>query len=130
MSLIEGELSRDIVGAFYEVNNSLGFGFLESAYRRAMAVELHFRGISVAQEVPFELTHRGVQIGHYRADLIVERRIVVETKTGRNYDPFAESQVINYLKATGLKLGIILHFGTKATFKRIAGPAALGTDQQ
>src|ERR1051325_4759667 len=117
--LIEESLSRQIIGAFYDVYNDLGFGFLESVYRRAMAVELNYRGIAVAQEVPFELTHRGVQIGHYRADLIVDDRIVVEAKSSIKPDPFAPAQVLNYLKASRIEVGLVLHFGPKPSFTRV-----------
>jgi len=119
IELIERDLSEKVIGAFYEVYNALGFGFLEAAYRKAMAVHLTSRGIVVAQEVPFELTHLGVPIGHYRADLIVEQRIVVEAKTGSTLDAFAAAQVINYLKVSGLSVGLILHFGPKPSFKRV-----------
>src|SRR2546430_1748082 len=102
------QLSSQIIGAFYDVYNALGFGFLESVYRRALAVERSFQGIAVAQEVPFELLHRGVTIGQYRADLLVESRVVVEAKTGLRLDPFAAAQVLNYLKASRLEVGLVL----------------------
>src|SRR5436309_3566927 len=117
--LLQRDLTGKVIGAFYDVYNELGFGFLENAYRKAMAVELSYLSIKVAQEVPFELTHRGVQIGHYRADLIVEDRIVIEAKTGETLNAFAPAQVINYLKASGLEVGLVLHFGPKASFKRV-----------
>ena len=69
----EHDLTRDIIGACFRVHATLGYGFLESVYRRAVVIELEYRGISARQEVPFELTYRGVPIGVYRADLVVER---------------------------------------------------------
>jgi GxxExxY protein len=116
---LEPVLSRQLIGVFYDVYNELGFGFLEAVYRRAFAVECRYRGISVAEEVPFELTHRGVTIGQYRADLIVDGRIVIETKTGARVDAFGPAQVLNYLKATQLEVGLVLHFGPKPEFTRV-----------
>jgi GxxExxY protein len=116
---LEPVLSRQVIGVFYDVYTELGFGFLETAYRRALSVECRYRGIPVAEEVPFELRHRGVAIGFYRADLIVDERIVIETKTGARIDPFAPAQVLNYLKASGLEVGLVFHFGPKPEFKRV-----------
>src|SRR5579862_6247337 len=105
------ELTGRIIEGFYEVHRTLGFGYFESVYRRALAVELQFRGIPIAQEVPFQLVHRGILIGYYRADLVVDSSVVIETKTGLLLDPVAQSQVLNYLKASGLPVGLVLHFG-------------------
>src|SRR5438874_581907 len=91
------ELTGRIIEGFYDVRRALGFGYLESVYRRALAVELQFRGISIAQEVPFRLLHRGILVGYYRADLIVDSSVVVETKAGSLLDPVAPMQVLNYL---------------------------------
>src|SRR5438105_12374527 len=87
------ELTGRIIGAFFEVHRTFGYGHFESVYRRSLAVELRYLGIPVSQEVPFELTHRGVSVGFYRADLIVDSTIVVEAKTGLLPDPVAPAQV-------------------------------------
>jgi GxxExxY protein len=129
-AFLEPILSRQIIGVFYDVYNSLGFGFLETVYRRALAVELRYRGISVAEEVPFELFHRGVSIGYYRADLIVDGRIVVETKTGARVDPFAPSQVLNYLRAASIEVGLVLHFGPKPGSRRVVASRVHAPAQQ
>ena len=113
------ELTRRVIEGFYEVHRTFGFGYLESVYRRALAVELHFRGIPIAQEVPFQLLHRGILVGHYRADLVVDSSVVVETKTGLLLDPVAPTQVLNYLKASGLPVGLVLHFGPRPEIKRV-----------
>src|SRR5450759_1121720 len=97
------ELTGRIILAFFEVHRRFGFGFLESVYRRALAVELAHAGIPVAQEVPFELMHRGVSVGFYRADLIVASTVIVEAKTGLLLDPVAPAQLLNYLKAARLE---------------------------
>jgi GxxExxY protein len=129
-SFLEPVLSRQIIGVFYDVYNEFGFGFLEAAYRRAMVVEFRYRGIPVAEEVPFELRHRGVSIGHYRADLIVDQRIVIETKTSVRLDPFAAPQVLNYLKASRLEVGLVLHFGPKPEFIRVVASRQVHTPEQ
>jgi GxxExxY protein len=129
-SLVENALSRQVIGVFYDVYNELGFGFLETVYRRALAVECRYRGIPVAEEVPFELRHRGVSIGFYRADVIVDDRIVVETKTGARVDPFAPAQVLNYLKAAQLEVGLVLHFGPRPEFTRVVASRGHSPDQK
>lgn len=79
-------LTHAIIGAFFDVHATLGYGFLESAYRRSMAVELAFRDIAVRQEVGYELLHRGVSVGFYRADLVAADSVIVEVKTGMTPD--------------------------------------------
>jgi GxxExxY protein len=112
-------LTGRIIGAFFDVYKARGFGFVEAVYRRSLAVELDFRGIPAAQEVAFELLHRGVSVGYYRADLIVDSSIIVEVKTGFLMDPMAPVQLLNYLKAATLEVGLVLHFGPKPRIKRV-----------
>src|SRR6266581_3103077 len=83
------ELTGRIIGAFLDVHRIFGFGFLESMYRRVLAVELEYRGIAVATEVPYEVFHRGVPVGRYRADLVAESLVVIEAKAGLLLDPVA-----------------------------------------
>jgi GxxExxY protein len=83
------ELTREIIAACFCVHNVLGYGFLESIYRRALVIELQIRGFSVSQEVPFEMTYIGAPIGTYRADLVVESSVLLEIKTSRLLDPSA-----------------------------------------
>lgn len=113
------QLTREIIAACFRVHSTLGYGFLESVYRRAMAIELTHRAVSAFQEVPFQLSYRGVPIGEYRADLVVEASVVVEVKTGLVLDPVAVPQVLNYLRAARLSVGLILHFGPRAKIKRV-----------
>ena len=96
-----------------------GYGFLESVYRRALAVELRHRGIAVAEEVRYEVRHRGVAVGLYKADLVAESSVVLETKTGLSLDPVAPAQLLNYLRVSGLSVGLILHFGPRPIVKRL-----------
>ena len=107
------DLTGEIIEAFIHVHHTLGYGFLESPYRKALAVELRRRGIAIEQLVRYDLVYRGVAIGVYEADLVVERLVIVETKTGLVLDPVAQAQVLNYLKASRLTVGLVLHFGPR-----------------
>ena len=118
-------LTRLTIGAFLHVYAQFGYGFVEGVYQRGTAVELSYRGLGVATEVPFEIVHRGVPIGLYRADLIVESTLVVEVKAGLLLDPAAAPQLLNYLKASKLPLGLILHAGPRPTIKRIVASRGL-----
>jgi GxxExxY protein len=88
-------------------------------YRRALAVELEFRGLDVRQEVPFDIGYRGVPVGRYRADLVVEGLVVVEVKTGVVLDPLAVPQAVNYLNASRLPVGLVAHFGARVQIRRV-----------
>jgi GxxExxY protein len=83
------ELTADVIAGFYRTYDAFGFGFLESVYRRALSAELRLAGLGVEREVPFELVHLGEEVGRYRADLIIEKTLIVEVKTGRLLDPDA-----------------------------------------
>ena len=113
------ELTRDVIAGFYRTYDTLGFGFLESVYRRALSVELRLAGLGVEREVPFELFHLGEWIGRYRADLIIEKTLIVEVKRGTQFDPEAIPQLLNYLNVTKLPLGLVLFFGPKPRVKRV-----------
>ena len=120
------DLTRDVTAGFYHTYHALGFGFLESPYRRALGVELRHAGLTVEREVPFELFHLGEWIGRYRADLVVERTLIVEVKTGPALDPTAISQLLNYLNVTRLPLGLVLFFGPQPKVKRVIRDHARG----
>lgn len=117
--LLEGELTREIIAVFFTVYNELGSGYLESVYRRALSVELSTRGFSTECEVPFAVHYRGVCVGEYRADLVVQGRVLVESKVVDRLAPAHEAQLLNYLKASGLEVGLLLNFGPHATFRRL-----------
>ena len=115
----EQRLSGLVITAAYAVHRTFGFGFLESVYRKTLTVELNHQGVVVRQEVPFALAHRGVSVGTYRADMVVGDRIIVEVKAGLVPDPVAAPQLLNYLCASGLEIGLILHFGPDLQIKRV-----------
>ena len=119
---IEGELTREIIAAFYTVYNALGFGFLESVYANALAIELRARGFRVEREVGVEVFYLGVQAGLFRLDLLVEGKIVVECKATELLSPHARPQVFNYLKSSTFPVALLLHFGPGPKHHRFLRP--------
>ena len=117
--LLYRDTSGAILGAYYAVHSELGCGFLEAVYSNALILLLKQAGIKVAREVPFEINFHGQSIGNYRADVIVEDRIIVEVKAGRSLIPQHAAQLLNYLKASRLQVGLLLNFGEKAEFRRV-----------
>jgi GxxExxY protein len=113
------ELTDRIIRGFLAVHHELGFGHLEALYRRALAVELRNMALDIRQEFPFEMVYRGVVIGSYRADLVVESKVIVEAKAGLALDPTARAQVLTYLSASRLSVGLVLHFGPKPVVRRV-----------
>jgi GxxExxY protein len=115
-----GELTERIIGIFYEVYNELGHGFLESVYQEAMLIALHDAGIAVQYKHPIEVSFRGQLVGAFEADLLVEGVVFLELKSARAIDPVYEAQLLNYLRATKVEVGLILNFGPKPEFRRLA----------
>ena len=109
--LLHADITAPILDSFRFLYKELGFGFLEAPYRKGLVIELAVRGLSVKEEVPFDIVHRGVVIGHYRADMVVEGRVLVEVKATKALTSADDRQLLNYLKASGLEVGLILHFG-------------------
>jgi GxxExxY protein len=118
VSLIEGQTSRVVIGAFYSVYNELGSGFLEQVYENAMLIALRGSGLAVEQQTAIQVVFRGSVVGHYRADLLVPARMLIEIKAARTLTPADDSQLLHYLKATGLAVGLLLNFGPKPQFRR------------
>ena len=116
--LLERELTGEIISAFYECYNELGYGFLESVYRRALSTELRARGHRCAEEGQIEVTYKGVIVGAYRFDLIVDDRVLIEAKAGEVLGPSDKRQLLNYLRATRIEVGLLLHFGPEPRFLR------------
>jgi len=108
-----------IIKGFYRVYDQLGYGFLEKAYGNALALELTALGLSFVREAPLEVFYKGCKVGHFRADFIVEKCVVVEVKASRCLVDADSRQLLNCLRAATLETGLVLHFGTKARFKRI-----------
>ena len=106
------ELTGQIIGCAYRVYNVLGYGFLESVYENFMIIELRKLGLNVEKQFPITVTYESSQIvGSFTADLFVESRILVELKSIRTLHPIHEVQLVNYLKATGVEVGLLINFG-------------------
>jgi GxxExxY protein len=119
MELIAQDVTQQIIGAAFEVHNHLGYGFLEKVYQRAMKVELESRGLVTDTEADIRVNYKGVEVGYYRADLFVANHVIVELKVAADYCPHDEAQLLNELKATGIKVGLLVNFGRhKVGFKR------------
>jgi len=117
-SLIEEELTKSVIGAFFEVYNTLGFGFLESTYVKALELELPDRGHSVRRQVAVNVMYKGEYLTTQRLDMIVDDRLVLEVKSTYHLHPAAIRQLYNYLRATNLEVGLLLHFGPAPKFYR------------
>jgi len=116
----ENEITQKIIGCAFEVSNALGVGFLEKVYENALLVELSRSGLHVEQQKPVKVYYRGAIVGDYIADLLVENQVIPEIKSAKAIDDLHLAQLLNYLKATGLRLGLILNFGTpKLGIKRM-----------
>ena len=114
------EITYKINGAIFEVNRVLGPGFLEKVYENALAIELHERSLKAETQVPIEVTYKDQLVGAYIADLLVEEKVIIELKTVENITKLHEAQLLNYLKATGVNVGLIVNFqNKKAQIKRM-----------
>ena len=104
--------TEKIIGCGMKVSNTLGIGFLERVYENALALELRRAGLRVEQQKCISVLYEGVVVGDYAADLIVDGSVLVELKAAKVIDRAHEAQILNYLRATGMKVGLILNFGT------------------
>jgi GxxExxY protein len=114
--LTEEALTKAVIGAFYEVYNNLGYGFFEHVYVLALEMELRSRRLKVEREVWVPVYYKTIRIGYQRTDMLVERRLVVEAKSTEKLPESASRKLYNYLHATQLEIGLLLHFGPKAKF--------------
>jgi GxxExxY protein len=118
--LVEGELTEKILGAAFKVQNTLGAGFLEKVYENALSIELRKSGLAVECQKPFPVKYEGTVVGDYQADLVISAKVVVECKAVNNLDPVHEAQLINYLKASGLRVGLLINFARpKLQYRRL-----------
>ena len=109
----EKKLTESIIGAAFEVHNVLGAGFLEKVYRNALLKELKLRGHRAEAEVKIPVSYKGESVGDYYADVLVDERVILELKALAGLTGEHEAQLLNYLKATGLRIGLLLNFGTR-----------------
>ena len=121
-SLIERELTGSVIGAFFEVYNALGYGFLEHLYMSALEREMLVRGHRVAREALVRVMYKGAELGTQRLDMLVDEKLVVEAKSTYKLSDAAPRQLYNYLRATNLEVGLLLHFGPRPRFYRLICP--------
>lgn len=117
--LLHGDITDPTLAAFYDVYNGLGYGFLETVYRKSMLVALRRRKLDAVTEAPFTVYFGGESVGEYRADLVVGTKVIVECKSTDHLSAVHEAQLFNYLRASGLSVGLLLNFGPKPTFRRL-----------
>ncbi len=113
------ELSKEIIGAFFKVHKTLGYGFLEKVYENALVYELKKLGFDADKRIPIKVYYEGIEVGSYIADILVNDLVLLELKVAESIQPEHEAQLLNYLKATEYEVGYVLNFGKKATFKRL-----------
>ena len=118
-ALIDEKLTGAIIGAFYSVYRALGFGFLEHVYIMALDRELRARGHHVAREVSVQIMYKGEELCRQRLDMVVDEKVVVETKSTYELHPAAQRQLYNYLRATKLDVGLLFHFGREPQLYRL-----------
>jgi GxxExxY protein len=118
--LAHNEITRQIIGAAMEVHSNLGPGFLESVYEEAMAIEFRLRGISFERQRPIPVIYKGEKAKDFFCDYLVGDKVLVELKAIKAIMGTEEAQVLNYLKATGLKVGLLINFGEQSLkYKRL-----------
>lgn len=115
-------ITGDIIRLFYRTYNALGHGFLEAIYASALEHELRRAGHDVAREFAVRVMYDGVELGFHRLDLVVDRAVVVEVKAAPALPPIARRQLYNYLRATRLEVGLLLHYGPEPRFQRVYVP--------
>ena len=118
--LQEEQISYAIQGCVFEVYRQLGCGFLEKVYEKALLAELELQGLMAEAQVPVRVQYKNVMVGEYFADIVVEGRVILELKAQQNLPQASRAQLLNYLKATGLHLGMLINFAfPKANIKRV-----------
>ncbi len=116
--LLHKELTEKLIGIFYDIYNELGHGFLESVYEEALSIALGENQIPFQRQIAIPVFFHGRQIGDFRADLLVDGKVLIELKAGRGIDLSWEKQVLNYLRGTSIEVGLLFNFGPEAQFRR------------
>jgi GxxExxY protein len=119
IDLIAAPLTHSVIGAFYEVHRNLGFGFLEHIYATALERELLSRGHQVSRELGVRIMYKEEELAVQRLDMVVDQKVIVEIKATEMLHASADRQLFNYLRASRLEVGLLLHFGLKAEFRRM-----------
>lgn len=116
--MLHEEITGNIIKTYYKVYNTLGYGFLEKVYENAMAIELRKSGLKVSQQENIKVYYESEEVGDYFADLLVEDLVIVELKAAKEIAEEHEAQLINYLKATTIEVGLLINFGKEPELKR------------
>ncbi len=112
------DITEKIIKSFFNVYNKLGYGFLEKVYENSMIIELSKLGLNAKKQFPIQVFYDDNNVGEYFADILVEDSVIVELKAAENLIPEHEAQLVNYLKATDIEVGLLLNFGKEPQFKR------------
>jgi GxxExxY protein len=112
-------LTQKIIAVFYEVYNELGHGFLESVYQESLILALNDVGLTAQSPIEIPVWFRGHQVGKFEGDVLVEKCVLLELKAARTLDSSHKAQLLNYLRATEIEIGLLLNFGVKPEFKRL-----------
>ena len=118
MELLHKDLTDKILQAFYDVYNELGYGFLEKVYQNSLYLELISRGFKVSAQKQIKVYYKGVEVGEYYADMLVNDLVILELKAADYIVQDFEWQLINYLRGTEIEVGLVLNFGIKPDFRR------------
>lgn len=113
------ETTQKVIGIFFKVYNELGYGFIESVYHKSMIVALNSEAIKTCSPVKIPVWFRGHKVGDFEGDILVENAVLLELKAVRTLDSSHQAQILNYLRATDIEVGLLLNFGTKPEFKRL-----------
>lgn len=114
-----GEITQVIIRVFYEVYNELGYGFLESVYEKSLQIALNAAGLKALTQIGIPVSFRGQRVGDFTADMLVNECVLLELKAAKALDRSHEAQLLNYLRATQIEVGLLLNFGLKPEFKRM-----------
>lgn len=112
------ELTRKIIKCFYTVFDELGSGFLESVYEKALLIEFKQVGLKAKNQSGLNVKYKDVSVGEFKADIVVENKVIIEIKAVNRLNSYHEAQLINYLKATNIKIGLLVNFGETLELKR------------
>jgi GxxExxY protein len=113
------DLTKNLIGIFYEVYNELGHGFLESVYENALCISLREKGFEVHQQIAIPVWFHGKKVGDFDADVLIDKKILLELKVARSIEQAHIAQLLNYLKATPIEVGLLFNFGPRLEFKRV-----------
>ena len=111
-------LTGKIIEAAYKVHNTLGFGFIENVYQNALSIELEKRGVECEKEKPLKVYYERSLVGDYKADIVVENKVILELKAVKDLHSAHEAQLVNYLKATDMAVGLLINFGKSVEIRR------------